>query len=412
MLFDVTNYEFDREHGAFEIGGETMIFHCHHYLNYLQRSILDADYIDSRPFLIGAAADCALNQLENLTNNLSFKEKMQMCESVYKTFGYGIIDLSSLNKNGGTIATKNSFYSQTWIMKFTSSTKPVDYFTTGYIAATLSILFEIPLSNIIAKQTKCLAVGDDENEFYFEIGECNFKLYPKKLPTKFKDVQKHKIPWEHEDVITDAFIGAHAMLVGNNDGLIPAFGVYVSRNYSDYVNRLQVEFIDAMKEAAGMYGVTLGRELMMEAGYACGFFTYGGIMTSPEWEGAVKPYLKTKEDWIAGLASLINAMGWGYHTALEVSKDCSIFRNYNDFEDMSYIRMYGESSQYPVSWANAGGFAGLCQLIYQTGLTEGNPIETEEGFRQMRRNKVSYKTKMTKSIVTGDDFLEAEVYTN
>ncbi len=410
MIFDVTNYEFDREHGAFDIGGEAMIFHCHHYLNYLQRSILDADYIDSRPFLIGAAADSAYNQLSNLTNSLSKNDALKLIESVYKTFGYGIIDLSSLNASGGTIVTKDSFYSSTWIMKFTKSTKPVDYFTTGYIAAAFAVLFDIPLSQVSAKQTKCLAVGDNENEFIIENSECNFKLYAKKSPTKFKDVPKHKIPWEHEDVITDAFVGAHTMLIGNTDGIIPAFGVYVTRNYSDYVNRLQVEFIDAMKEAAGMYGVTLGRELMMEAGYACGFFTYGGIMTSPEWEGAVKPYLKTKEDWIAGLASLVNAMGWGYHTAIEVSETFSIFRNYNDFEDMSYIRMYGESSDYPVSWANAGGFAGLCQLIYQTELTNGNPIETEEGFRQMRRNKVSYKTKMTKSIVTGDDFLEAEVY--
>lgn len=409
-MFDVTKYEFDREHGAFEIGGETMIFHCHHYLNYLQRSILDAEYINSKPFMVGAAADSVYNQLKNLTSGLDKSDSIAIIESVYKTFGYGLIDLSNLSQDGGTITTKSSFFSKTWVMKFGKSTKPVDYFTTGYLAAAFAVLFGYELSQVNSIQSKCMAVEDDENEFIIQVGECNFKLYSPKSPTKFKNVPKHKIPWEHEDVITDAFIGAHAMLVGNSEGLIPAFGVYVARNHSDYVNRLQVEFINAMKEAAGMYGVTLGRELMMEAGYACGFFTYGGIMTSAEWEGAVKPYLKTKEDWIAGLASLINAMGWGYHTATQVSENISIFRNYNDFEDMSYLRMYGESSEYPVSWANAGGFAGLCQLIYQTGLTEGNPIETEEGFRQMRRNKISYKTKMTKSIVTGDDYLEAEVY--
>jgi len=35
-------------------------------------------------------------------------------------------------------------------------------------------------------------------------------------------------------------------------------------------------------------------------------------MTSPEWEGAVKPYLKTKEDWIYAIIALTNNMGGDY----------------------------------------------------------------------------------------------------
>ena len=48
-MFDIQQYPYDSEHNALDIAGEAMVFHCHHYLNYLQRSILDADYIDSRP---------------------------------------------------------------------------------------------------------------------------------------------------------------------------------------------------------------------------------------------------------------------------------------------------------------------------------------------------------------------------
>jgi hypothetical protein len=102
-------------------------------------------------------------------------------------------------------------------------------------------------------------------------------------------------------------------------------------------------------------------------------------------------------------------MGWGYHTAVELSQERAIFRNYNDFEDLSYIRMYGKS-EYPVHWANSGGFTGLMQLIYNTDVVNGERIETEEGFRSMRRSTVGYKTKMRKSIACGDDYLEVEVY--
>jgi hypothetical protein len=408
-MFNYENYPFDLNHSAFEVGGEAMIFHCNHYLCYLQRSILDADYIDSRPFLIGAAADSAFIQLSNLSQGMNSTQIKQLAEEIYKASGYGLIDLTNISQEGGEVITKSSFYSKSWLAKFGKEKLPVDYFTSGYIAAAYAAAYNIPLNQVVAAQTECMATGDIHNIHTVSKGKGNFTVYPPKKPTQFKNVPILEIPWEHSSKVTDAFIGAHYMFVGNDDGLIPAFGVYVARNYSDYVNRLQIEFISEMKKVAGDYGVKLGTELMLEAGHACGFFTYGGIMSSEEWKTAVKPYLKTKEDWIYGLLSLINTMGWGYHTTTKVSPECSVFRNYDDFEDMSYLRMYDSKAETPISWANSGGFTGLCHLIYKTGLTEGNPIDTEDGFRQMRRSIQGYKTKLLKGIASGDDFLEVEI---
>ncbi|MEA1916130.1 MAG: 4-vinyl reductase [Campylobacterota bacterium] len=408
-MFDINKYEFDKEHNYLEIGGEAMIFHCHHYLTNLQRTILDAEYIDSRPFIIGSAADAVFNQLSNLCDGLSVDESKKMAEDIYKTFGYGLIDLSKMDENGVELTTAKSIFSKTWLLKFGESSKPVDYYTTGFLAAAFAVIYKKELSNIEAVQTTCIACGDDINTHIIKYGNGNFSTYPKKSPTVFKEVEKVSLNWEHEEAVSSAFLGAHATLVGNEEGYIPAFGVYLVRNQSDYVNRLQFEFIRAMSSVAGEYGVTLGGELLMEAGHACGFFTYGGIMTSAEWDGAVKPYLKSKEDWIKGLAALVNTMGWGYHTAVELTKDRAVFRNYNDFEDLSYVRMYG-NNDYPIHWANSGGFTGLMQLIYNTDIVHGERVESEEGFRDMRRSKVGYKTKMRKGISCGDDFLEVEVY--
>ncbi len=408
-MFDINKYKFDEEHNCIVIGDEAMIFHCHHYLLNLLRTILDADYIDSQKFLVGAAADSIYNQLSNLCEGLNTDESKTMAEEIYKTFGYGLIDLSCMDEHGLSLKTTKSFFSKTWQMKFEQSDKPVDYYTTGFLAAAYAVIYNKKLSSISATQTKCMACGDDFNFFEISTDECNFAVYPPKKPIEFNSTPKHKIDWEHEETITNAFLGAHANFVGNEEGYIPAFGVNIVRNQSDYVNRLQFEFIRAMKSVAGEYGITLGGELLLEAGHACGFFTYGGIMTSAEWEGAVKPYLKTKEDWIKGLASVINTMGWGYHTAVELSEQKAVFRNYNDFEDLSHMRMYGKS-EYPVNWANSGGFTGLMQLVYNTDLVDGKRIETEDGFRSMRRSKVGYKTNMKKSIACGDDYLEVEVY--
>ncbi len=408
-MFDIHQYEFDKEHNCLDVAGESMIFHCHHYVNYLQRSILDATYIDSRRFLIGSAADAAYHQLSNVCLGLDVAQSKQMAESMYKAFGYGLIDLSGMNETGVTLNTYKSFFSKTWLIKFEKSDKPVDYYTTGYLAGAYAVIYQKNLSDIHAEQTACMASGEAYNTHVISFGEGNFATYPAKQPTVFKDVPKLSIGWEHEEAVTNAFLGAHALFVGNEEGFIPAFGVYLVRNQSDYINRLQFEFVRAMSEVAGEYGETLAGELLLEAGHACGFFTYGGLMVSEEWNTVVKPFLKTREDWIKGLASVVNTMGWGYHTAVELSKEHAVFRNYNDFEDLSHLRMYG-ASKYPVHWANSGGFTGLMQLVYNTDLVNGEVINTEEGFRQMRRAKVKYKTKMTKSIACGDDYLEVEVY--
>lgn len=408
-MFNINDYPFDEAHNYLEIGGEAMVFHCHHYILNLQRTILDADYIDSSRFLIGSAADALHYQLSNLCQGLDIEASKKMAEDIYKTFGYGRIDLSCMDEHGCELKTKQSFFSKTWLLKFGQSKKPVDYYTSGFLAAAYAVIYNKELQDIKAYQSSCMACGDDVNTHIVKMGERNFELYAPKQPTRFKEVPKLAIDWPHEAAVTNAFLGAHRQFVGNDEGLIYAFGVYIVRNQSDYVNRLQFEFVHKLIEVTGEYGITFAGELLMEAGHACGFFTYGGIMTSPEWESAVKPYLKTKEDWIKGLLSLINTMGWGYHTVVELSEQKAVFRNYNDFEDLSYMRMYG-TSDYPVHWANSGGFTGLMQLVYNTDLIEEGKLESEEGFRQMRRSKVGYKTKMTKSIACGDDYLEVEIW--
>lgn len=407
-MFDIRKYPFDADHGCLEVAGEAMVFHCHHYLNYLLRSILDADYIDSRPFLIGAAADAVYHQLSRLCEGMPQNEAKKMAASVYKTFGYGLIDLSEMTDEGIVLHSVKSFFSKTWTLKFGHSPKPVDYYTSGFLAAAYAVIFNKPLAAVQVEQTSCMACGQARNTHVVRTGPANFSIYPAKYPIQFGESPQHLPRWEHEGTITQAFLGAHEQLIGNEEGYITAFGVFLARNQSDYVNRLQFEFMHALRDVAGDYGVQLGTELLLESGHACGFFTYGGVMMSDEWNAVVKPHLRTREDWIRGLAALINAMGWGYHTAVELSRERAIFRNYNDFEDLSYMRMYGRADK-PIPTATSGGYSGLMHLVYNTALVDGVLTDTEEGFRQLRRSTAKYKARMTRSIACGDGFLEVEV---
>ncbi len=72
-----------------------------------------------------------------------------------------------------------------------------------------------------------------------------------------------------------------------------------------------------MTTLAGRQGVDVAAELFIEAGHACAFNTFGGIMTSAEWDALVLPMLKTREDWVFGMVGCVNALGWGTWKVLE-----------------------------------------------------------------------------------------------
>ena len=153
-MFNIHDYKFDEQHNCLFIGGEAMVFHCHHYITNLQRTILDAQYLDSSQFLIGSAADAVYCQLTNLCQGLSLDESKQIAQDIYKTFGYGLIDLSCMDENGCELKTTKSFFSKTWEMKFGKVSNPVDYYTSGFLAATYAVLYDKDLKDIQAHQSR------------------------------------------------------------------------------------------------------------------------------------------------------------------------------------------------------------------------------------------------------------------
>jgi len=407
-MFDMKNYEYDSKHCRLEIGGENMVYHCHHYLTNLQRTVFDAEYMDGSGMIIGCAADATYYQLSNLCKDLSVEDSKLLAQDMYKTFGNGLIDLSAMDENGLELSTTKSVIVIAWDILFGKSKKPVDCYTTGYLAAAYAVIYKKELKNINAVQTQCMSMGANSNIHIISEGENNFPTYKKKGEYQFNDTPNPPSSWSGSELLTSMFKDVHKGLVGNEEGFIPAFGVYLVNNQSDYVNRIQFEFIKAVESYAGEYGKTLGGELLMEAGTACGFFTLGGLIASPEWNQAVKPHLKTKEDWIHAAVAVTNNMGWGYQVVTEISKDKMVFRNYNDFEDMSYMRMYGNSEDF-THWANSGGWYAVMPIIYHSDFIETGEMDQIELYKEVRKSKFGYKIKRTKGISNGDNYLEVEV---
>ena len=104
-MFHTRPSPFDRKYPALEGAGKATVFDAHDFVNDLLRSILDADCIDNRPFLIGAAADALYPQLRRLSQGLPQQEAKTRAASVCKTFGDGEIDMPDMTEEGQTPTT-------------------------------------------------------------------------------------------------------------------------------------------------------------------------------------------------------------------------------------------------------------------------------------------------------------------
>lgn len=404
-MFDFAEFGYDFATNRLVVGDEPIILHCHHYNCFLQRSIQDAEYIDSAPILVGAAAEVAFAQLTSLLSRTpDVPARKAIVEALYRASGFGLIDLSEVTAEGGEMRTRSTHYSTGWTEKFGRSRTPVAFFSTGFLAGALAAIYRLDPASIQARQTACRSTGADEDVFLLSRGPANFALFEPRRDAVLVAVGNDREPATsiNREGITQAVAGMP--LLGNAAGLITAFGVYLTRMYAEYYNRISFAFEQQMTTLAGRQGVDVAADLFIEAGHVCAFNTMGGIMTSAEWDALVLPMLKTREDWLFGIVACTNALGWGTWKVLDVTPDAATFRIYNDYESVGYRRMYG-TADHGISYLATGGAAGLMNLIYLGGIHTKPDLTPQFYDRLFKRGRV-FQARMTACQAMGDPYTE------
>jgi hypothetical protein len=272
------------------------------------------------------------------------------------------------------------------------------------VPGALAAVYNLPLADVEARQTACRSTGADEDVFVLDRGAANFTIFPPRQSPVLIPARNDPEPATAVDrrAITRAV--AEMPLHGNEEGLIPLFGLYVTRLHTDYYNRISFAFEREMSAVAGRQGVETAASLFTEAGHVCGFFTMGGIMTSPEWDALVGPMLKTREDRVQAMFAWFNAIGGGTVKVVDVSPTQLIVRMYNDYESVGYRRMYG-IADHAVSYVMAGGFAGIMNLIYLGGI-HLKPALTQEFYDRLFKGGRAFQARMTASQAMGDLYTE------
>ncbi|MFQ5452584.1 MAG: hypothetical protein ACE5D6_00150, partial [Candidatus Zixiibacteriota bacterium] len=316
---------------------------------------------------------------------------------------------NSFDENGGKTTTRSSHYSMAWKTKYEISKKPVCHFACGWLSGTLAAIYDAPIDTFDVEETNCSAL-ENSNECSFNVRrrDINWTTFKSVGVGKLNNHHPQPIPENHVDY-EGVFQAVTSMdISGNEKGEIPIFGVYLTRMYANYYNRISFEFLRQFCDKFDLEGREIATSLLVEAGHVCAFNTFGGIMISPEWDALIKPNLKTKEDWVHGITAVVNALGWGRWQVTKVCEKEAEFVLHDDYESVGYGAMYGKS-EFPVSFLAEGAVAGVMDLIY-LGEIQKKPEFTQKFYNKLFKGENSYKVESLSSQAMGDKITSFKVF--
>ena len=179
-------------------------------------------------------------------------------------------------------------------------------------------------------------------------------------------------------------------VVGNHEGLIPAFGVFVNQLPAVFWN----SFADRLMRRVGKDLAGAAEWLLVNAAHECGYHTGYGIINSDEWKAVVAPMVKNvPEDILHGAFAVFTAWGWAKSEIVElVPNEKMVVRAYDYYESDAVT--YGKSSR-PSAYMIRGVCAAFMDLAYGG---EYDPT----GKTSLR----TFQCVQTKGIECGDEYGE------
>jgi hypothetical protein len=179
-------------------------------------------------------------------------------------------------------------------------------------------------------------------------------------------------------------------VLGNEEGMIPGFNVYVQQLPSEFWNGFARRIDNSVPEDL----IEVAEALLKNAAHECGYHTGYGIITSDEWNSVVSPMIeKAPEDVLHGAFAVFTAWGWAQSEVIEiVPNEKMVVRAYDYYE--SDVMLYGKA-QRPSAYMIQGVAAAFMDLAYG-----GNYDAT--GKTGMR----TFQCEQVKGIEIGDDYGE------
>jgi len=343
------------------IAGEEVIVHCHHYNARIQRTVESAASVDGKSIIKDAAEAVFKRHLEQCFVSTDGEDaRWVVAEELFAHLGYGRLDFSKVDE--GVVTQSSGHFVEGFAAAFGDEARPVCTMAEGFIqAAFMAIRGDL----VEAREAECMHCG---------ASSCTFTVDANR-ERPFSDIERHQLQFSpraapegaagsnvDEPAIIQAVVGLP--IFGNEEGLIPAFGVYLANTPAEFYNAVAIQFVEQMAQAGQEESA---RRLLIEAGESCAMNTFRGIMNSPEWEALIQPMLSDERDTVYALVALSNAFGWGNWQVVDHEPEESLrIHSYNGYEALGYLQAR-EGAEEPQCWMLQGVSAGMMELVYGQG---------------------------------------------
>lgn len=355
---------FDKSNYRRMISGKEVIVHCHHYNSRIQRTIEGSKQIDGRHLMVSASETVFSEMCANsFLPGDSQEDKWKSAAALYAHLGFGSLDLGRVEQ--GIVQAGSSHFAEGWMAGLGSCETPVCSFTVGFLQGAYHAIHG---ESVYVTETECMVCGAEQCLFGLNTSRTgqhflNQKSFqPSSSAASQEDIKTITSPNVDQAKIIDALV--EMPIYGGQDGLIPAFGVYLANMPADFYNLLCIQYIEEMQKVKLQ---EVAKKLLISDAESCGMNTFRGIMNSAEWDGLIAPMIKEKQDNLYGILAVSNGLGWGNWqvVAHEPARSLELVSR-NGYEALGY-RTYRPKAESPQCFMLTGVAAGIMALVYGEG---------------------------------------------
>lgn len=395
-------------------GGIPTVYHCHHFNLFLDQTIDDALGPGAGTELrFTAAREASHDFIRALVAHAGALTPAECLEAAQRTFaamGHGRLQVSG-DRTGGTATGEFLHYGFSWAEKYGQKVRrrrPADAFAAGFAAAALEVAQSLERETMSAEETACIATRAPQCTFTLKPGPQAKAVTPVREPDVRAKVKPTFASAIGEDTIAAIAAGLRdftAPLAGDERGLMQVFGVYVTIHLAGYYNRISCEalaHVVAKKPAL----VPMLEELLRESGHVCVFNTFGGILTSPEWEALVGSHSGDPQAVVLGALAIARALGFGHWTLAEyVPDERVVLRAPATYESVYHLARHGAADR-PSEYFFQGATLAIAQLAHRIDWRRP-PALTQDFYDSLfKGGALPWKVEQTSCTACGGDYSE------
>ncbi len=393
-----------------------VVYHCHHFNLFLDQTIEDTLGPQKSYELRSNVAYRAWYQLlADAISNSDVStpiEKLTLAKTIFKNMGHGKINLFWETNKGEAIG-EFLHYGYSWKQKYGEFVKrfhPADPVAAGFARAAIEVSFNLPTFSLTTDETQCIAIDSEQCYFTIDLQSSPKDEYPLVDREYCENLEMLYRPGKYEEKVREvakALKEFTAGVKGDERGLVEAFGVYVTMHLSNYYNGITYETLKYLEENKPFLTKPFAN-LAKESGHVCVFNTFGGILTSAEWESLYGKPSNDPELLISYLTGIARALGFGKWVIKDFEPNkLLVLRTYINYEAPYYLARFGhckEPNNFFVRGASQAFMVLIDKLDWESEITLNDEL-----YRKLFKEGIGWKVEETKSICTGSAYTEVVV---